>query len=222
MKNKKQASIHKILSLSCLLFVILTAAVVIAYRSAKKRTPTIVLPGGITYLGPSPTFAPAQPGKVSIPTNDQWVEYRGKVFPYSFQHPKSLSIGFFPDDPFDGVTVFLPNTKPEDNLFLRVEDLTKISEAKDYVGKSKREYAENWWRQYPAWTSVVSVTAFTNSQGLKGYRAKYLDAAGTSPYDHVFFEVYGKQNLVLWLSGRLLPQEVFDRLIDSLAWNSTP
>lgn len=205
----------------------LTFLVVLSFQSAKRRSGTIVLPGGITYLGPtnSETSKPATMflGKIPVPADAQWVEYKGKRFPYSFSYPETLSLGVFPNDPFDSVTVFLPNTDARENLFLRVESL----KGTPYEAKSILEYAENWWRGY-SWKGLASVTKFTNSKGLVSYRAKYLDDQGKTPYDHVFFEIPAQPNasqggtnrpeLVLWLSGKLLTAEVFGRIVDSVSW----
>lgn len=205
----------------------LTIAAIVAFQYAKRRTPTIVLPGGITYLGPSPTDASrksqnvsnanSQIGKIPVPADVSWTMGKGKLFPYTFSFPSSLSLGFFPGDPFDSVTIFWGNTNAQENLLVRVEDLTKIPNAQSYIKKPKQEYVRNWWKNY-TWKDVASVTEFKNSKGLKGYRAKYIDASGTSPFDHVFFEVPNRPDLVIWLSGKMLKQEVFDKIVDSVQW----
>lgn len=198
----------KVLVVAVAAFLILTAAAVAAYRYSASRPGSLVIPGGVTYLGPTPTQA--QGGAA-------WVEQKGKIFPYSFSYPSSLSLGVFPDDPFDAVTIFWGNTNPQENLLLRIEDLNKIPNMKNYVGKSKKSYVENWWKQYN-WKGVASVSEFTNSKGLKGYRAKYTDAGGTSPHDNIFFEIPGRPELVIWMSGKLLEQSIFDRIVDSVTW----
>ena len=81
------------------------------------------------------------------------------------------------------------------------------------------EYAGDWWKEYN-WKGVASVSAFTNSKGLKGYRAKYLNDQNTTSYDHIFFEVPGRKDLIIWLSGKLFSQPDFDKLIDSVAWEN--
>ncbi|OGG14485.1 hypothetical protein A2875_02080 [Candidatus Gottesmanbacteria bacterium RIFCSPHIGHO2_01_FULL_46_14] len=205
MKNEDDISIHipKQVLVMTAAILLLTIGTIVAFESAKRRTPTIVLPGGITYLGPSPLAAP-------VPPADEWVTYQGKLFPYSFSYPKSLSLGVFPNDPFDSVTIYWGNTNPQENLLLRVE---KRSPAATPI----IEYARDWWKQYN-WSGVKSVEQFKNSKGLTGYRAKYIDSTGKTPYDNIFFEVPGKPELVIWMSGKLLDQETFDRLIESVSW----
>lgn len=203
---------------------LLTVGVVAAYLGAKTRTGTIVLPGGVTYLGPSTTPTPplvVSEEKISIPNDARWSLYKGKLFPYTFSYPATLSLGWFINDPFDGVTFFLKNTDSQQNIFFRVEDLSKIPDQTKYIKQPKIEYARNWWRQY-TWKGVGEIIEFTNAQGLKGYRAKYIDSTGKSPFDHVFFEVPGKPELVLWLSGKLFDQMVFDRIANSVTWQPSP
>lgn len=178
---------------------VLCVAVFIAFQSAKTRQGTVVLPGGITYLGPTPT----PPTSPNSPTSS----YTGKLYPYSFSYPSSFSLGWFPNDPYDAVTAFLPNTDSNKNIFFRVEKLSGTA----------IDYANNWWKNY-TWKGVSSVTAFTNSKGLKGYRAKYLDTTDKTPYDHVFFEVPGRTDLIMWISGKLFTKDVFDKLVDSVSW----
>lgn len=201
---------------------ILLIAAIGAYFSAKTKTGTIVLPGGITYLGPTPTTPAETRGNgaiIPVPPESLWIERKGTTYPYSFSHPVSLSLGIFPDDPFDAVTVFSPGTDANANIFIRVEDLARLKKS-DYAGKTK-EYAQNWWKDY-SWKGAGEVTEFTNTAGLKGYRAKYLNDRNITPYDHVFFAVPGKPNLVIWMSGRLFEPQVFDRMVDSVSWMSTP
>jgi len=199
--------------------VILVGVTVGAYAYAKKRTGATILPGGSTYLGPTPVqFAPApQSGKISVPLEAPPLVWKGQKYPYAFSYPTGLSLGFFPGDPFDGVTVFWGNTNPSENIFLRVEDLNVMTDGKKYIAKSKKEYASVWWKQYN-WKGVSDIAEFTNSQGLTGYRAKYVDSAGQTPFDNVFFAVPGRSDLVVWLGGSNLDAPLFDRIIDTFSW----
>lgn len=203
------------------IIVLLTGATFLSYWYAKGRPGSIVIPAGNTYLGPStsPSPPPPQTGRVSVPPNDEVATQIGKVFPFSFSYPKSLSLGVFPGDPFDSVTIFWGNTNPQENLLLRVENVKDIANARPYLNKPKIEYARDWWKQYN-WKGVDSVVQFTNAKGLIGYRAKYKDATGQSPFDHVFFEVPNRPELVIWMSGKLLDQATFDAIVDSVSWNN--
>ncbi len=199
-------------------FVILMGLTIVSYQYAKGRSGTVVLPGGITYLGPTPTQVPPPTSdKITIDPNVSWNTQKGKIYPYEFSYPSSLSLGVFPDDPHDAVTIFWGNTNAQENLLFRIEDLSKTPDMVQYIGKSKKAYAEIWWKQYN-WKGVSSITQFTNSKGLKGYRAKYVDNNGDTPFDNIFFEVPGRPELVIWMASRLLPSTVFDKIIDSVTW----
>ena len=218
MENLKQTFI-----IAGIAFIILTGGTLLAYNHAKGRTGTLVFPGGITYLGPTPTQPQssehrAQSNKIPVATDAKWNIQKGKNFPYEFSYPSTLSLGVFPGDPFDSVTIFWGNTNPQENLLLRVEDLTKMPDMKQYINKSKKEYAQIWWKQY-GWKGISDVSEFTNNKGLKGYRAKYVDSSGNIPYDNIFFVVSGRDNLVIWLTGKLLEPQVFDKIVDSVSWS---
>jgi hypothetical protein len=188
-----------------------SAAIFMVHEWTKPRTGTVVLPGGITYLGPTPSSP-------SIPADaGNWKTFTGSVYPWTFSYPGSVHLGVFPGDPYDAVTIFWKNTNPQENVFFRVENLNSIKGAKDFIAKPKIEYAYWWWKQY-TWRGVDSVTKFTTKNKLIGYRAKYKDAAGSVPYDHVFLEVPGKPELVIWLSSRFLSPAVFDTIVDSVKW----
>lgn len=179
-------------------FAVLCGMVILAYLYSRPREGSIVLPGGITYLGPSPTQTP-------------WATQTGKKFSYSFLYPSSLSLGVFPDDPFDAVTIFWQDTNPQENLLLRVETIPEPKQP-------KKDYVFSWWKQYN-WKGVAGISEFTNGKGLKGYRAKYIDASGKSPYDQVFLEVPGRPELLIWLSGKMVGPAVFDKIVESVSWS---
>ncbi len=206
MEPEREEFSPKILIPTLLVSLVLFAGMYIAYRTARSRPSTIVLPGGSTYLGPIPT--PMTPQR-------SWKTYKGKFFPYSFRYPSSFSLGWFTNDPYDAVTAFIPNTDANANIFFRVYDLTKLKKTA-YIGKPM-DYAQNWWKDY-TWKGVSSVTMFTNAAGLTGYRARYIDTSGNTPYDHVFFEVPGRTDLIVWMSGKLFTQDVFEKVVDSVEW----
>ncbi len=202
---------------------LLSVVAIGSYVYAKKRVGTTVLPGGVTYLGPTTTpVAQPSPSTATIPidSNTRWDTQKGKVFPYSFLYPSSLSLGFFPNDPFDGVTIFWKDTNSQENIFLRIEDLNKLKNTAQYIQTSKKEYVSNWWKQY-TWKGVASVVEFTNANGMKGYRAKYIDDKGGTPFDNIFFEIPGKPDLVVWMGSKLLEQSVFDTMVNSFTWETS-
>lgn len=203
---------RKILILTTFLFILLTGLTYVAFLSAKNRTPNIVLPGGVTYLGPSPTQQ-ATSDKIQIADNAKWTTQIGKKYPYSFLFPETLSLGVFPNDPFDAVGIYWNNLDASANLLLRVETISQ--------GVGVKEYATTWWKQY-SWKGVADVLEFTNKNGLKGYRAKYINEKGETPYDNVFIEVPGRRDLVIWMASGLLEPAIFDKIVDSVSWKTTP
>lgn len=207
-----EKDLPKTLAIAAFAFFLLVSATYLSYRHAKTRTPQIVLPGGISYLGPTttPTTQPAITGKIPVSADATWATWKGQKYPYSFSYPSSLSLGFFPNDPFDAVTIFWNDTNPSENLLVRVEKRT----AKE---KNTRLYVENWWKQYN-FSGVSTVEEFTTKQGLKGFRAKYNNSSGNVPNEHVFLEVPNKPELVIWMSQKLLEKPIFDRIVDSLTW----
>jgi hypothetical protein len=223
MENESDTPAPKILLPALLISLVLFGGVYLAYQSAKSRQSRIILPGGITYLGPTPTPIPLAPtstplntsGVIPIPSGTKWSENKGKLYPYSFSYPSTLSLGWFPNDQYDSVTLFYGNTDANTNMFFRVDNLTALHKTA-YIGKPM-EYAKNWWKDY-LWKNVATVTTFTNNHGLKGYRATYLDKSDKTPYDHVFFEVPGRTDLIIWISGRLFDTDTFNKLVDSVSW----
>lgn len=195
----------KVVLPAMLVSILLFTGVSAAYQSAKSRPSSIVLPGGITYLGQTPTSI--SPSSLISPSTPSLASYKGKLFPYSFRYPAGFSLGWFPNDPFDAVTAFITGTDANQNIFFRVEKLSG----------TPIDYARSWWKQYN-WKGVTSVTTFSNSNNLTGYRAKYLDQTGKTPYDHVFFEIPGKKDLIIWISGKLFSPKEFDTLVDSVNW----
>jgi len=219
-ENDLLSDIRGIAPMAIALVVILTAAVVASYAYAKKQTGTIILPAGVTYLGPTPTPPPPSGAWIPIPSNVSWGTQKGKRYPYSFSFPTNLALGVFPGDPFDPVTIFWGNTNPSENIFFRVENLNEMQGTSAFIDKPKIDYASFWWKQYN-WKGVATVTQFTNSKGLVGYRAKYLNSEGKTLLDNIFFEVPGRPELVIWMASKLIDSTTFDRMADSLAWNET-
>ncbi|MBU1326676.1 hypothetical protein KKC61_00880 [Patescibacteria group bacterium] len=216
------------LMVACVFAVVASLAIFGAYKQARSKPGSIVLPAGINYLGPIPSqtahfpISQSAPLKtITIDPSTPWIEYKGILYPYAFSHPESLSLGFFPNDPFDSVAIFWGNTPAQENLFIRVEDLNRIPNMTEYVAKPKILYAQNWWKQYN-WKDLAEVTEFTNKRGLKGYRAKYLNQNDQTPFDNVFFEVPQRPDLVIWMTGKLLDQSTFDKIVDSVSWGTLP
>ena len=118
--------------------------IILNHNLAFKKTGTIVLPAGGTYLGPSAT--------------------KGRIYPYSFSAPDTIKLVTFPNDPFDIYALSINNQPPEQNVLIGV----------DKAEGNRRIYVENWWKQFSGLKGVESILQFKNSKGLSGYRVKYV------------------------------------------------
>jgi len=206
--------------------IILTVAVITTFVKAKNHPGKIILPGGITYVGMREGNTNNQ---VTIPTENTdsvytaeasvpWVTYKGTLYPYSFSYPKTLKLVTFDNDAGDPVAIDWNNGDPRGRILLSVIDITKESGLKEYVGKPKKELVQNWWRQFGGLTGISSFTAFTNKNGMVGYRAKFVNKEGQSPNTDVFFEVAGKPNLLVRVANGILDPTLFDKIVDSVNW----
>jgi len=211
--------------------------IILRHNLAFQKKSTIVLPAGGTYLGPkdTPTEPPPSPpagepqptaknqpaagaGKFTVAKDATWVTVNGNVYPYSFKSPSTLKLVTFPgENKYDIYAISWNNQPADQNVLIGVDNLNNSENSKQYITVSKRTYVENWWKQFGGLKGVSSITEFTNSQGLKGYKAKYLDNKGIAPNIDVFFEVPDPQYVIHLASGVLAP-EAFDPLIDSITW----
>jgi hypothetical protein len=201
------------------------------HNLAFQKKSTIVLPAGGTYLGPkdTPTEAPPVPttnnlrpvtnvNKFTVSADTPWVTVKGNVYPYSFQSPKTLKLVTFPgENKYDIYAISWNNQPPDQNVLIGVDNLNNTESSKQYITTSKRSYVESWYKQFGL-KGIASLIEFTNNQGLKGYRATYINASGQTPNDDIFFEVANPAYVIHLASGVLAP-EVFDKLIDSVSWN---
>lgn len=122
--NHKSAVIIIIIIISA----ILSLGVILSYQSTLKRSATIILPGGITYLGPSPAPAPTitvqtetKDGKFTAPVVvDQWLIWKGNKYPFTFRYPPTLPIAGIVKDAGDAVGVGWKNSQPEESILFRI------------------------------------------------------------------------------------------------------
>ncbi len=214
---------------------ILIIFIVIQYVFMKRTPGTIVLPNGTTYLGPSteqnqtpPPIADSTtpPAPLFTETADEdWREVRGKTYPYFFSAPESMKLVTFPNDAYDIYAIDCCNILPQSNVLVGVDNLEKNAEKKQYISSPKKVYVQEWWKQFGGLKGVGSLVEFTNSEGLKGYRAQYTNAQNQTPNEDVFFEVEGNPQYVIHLARGVMDQAVFDKIIDSVGWRkpaSTP
>lgn len=200
---------------------ILGGAVYAAYRYSQRQSSQIVLPGGVTYLGPSPkadiTQPPTAPLRFTASSDVNWKTFSGKIYPYSFSYPETLPLVVFPDDPTDSVAIAWGNIPPQVNILLNMEFIDQRDPK--FVSQPKIEYVKNWYKFFSGLKGVAKVESFTNAQGLKGYKASYLNWADQAPNLDVFFEIPGNKTTMIHLANGILDPNIFDRLIHSLKWS---
>lgn len=184
----------------------LVLLVILQHNLAFKKSGTIVLPAGGTYLGPTSAISTPQPFYSGL--------IKGHKYPYSFTVPDSIQLVTFPNDPFDIYALSINNQPPQNNVLIGVDDLNRTAELKKYIKGSKRTYVENWWEQFNALKGVISIKEFTNNNGLKGYKAKYINGSDAD----VFFEV-ADNRYVIHLANGPLDKKIFDAIVDSVAWD---
>lgn len=207
-------------------FLVLVAIVILSYQYSKPRPGAVVLPGGITYLGPSPTVQ-TQSSNVKTQNEQQrfmagsdvaWTTVKSKKYGYTFSIPETLTLEPFLTDEFDAYAITWNNVAKEANVLIGVEDLSKDEKRVPYVNKTKKEYVEIFWSKQYNLTGVKTMETFTNSKGLKGYKVKFQTSGGVSPFDDVFLEVPNKPNLLFHLSHAILEPKVFDKIVESVGW----
>lgn len=206
---------------------ILTALVVWNWSNAAKANGTIVIPAGNTYLGPNapagqrPLGVAPTPAAANVFIADSsvpWYDIQGTIYPYILSVPTTLKLTKFPNDPYDLYAIVWSNIAPESNILIGLDNLKAHATRTQYITKAKIDYVRDWWQQFGSLKGVASIDPFTNSHGLKGYRAKYFNAAGETPNTDIFFEVPGHPEYVIHLSNGIIEPALFDKIVDSVRW----
>ena len=204
--------------------VVIGLVIYAGYSYSQKQGLKLTLPGGGTYTGKgAPNFKsetpPTAPLRFTASADTPWISYQGRVYAYSFSYPQTLSLSFFSNDPSDSVAVNWGNIPPQNNILLNVESIN--ARDSQYIGKNE-EYVRNWWKAFNGLKGVLSVEKLTTSNGLKGYRAVYINLAGQSPNVDVFLEVPKNQDLVIHLANGVLDPAIFNRIVDSVKYTPVP
>ena len=212
--------LRKIFPIVGIAFFILLGIVLLAYLYSRPRTGAIVLPGGVTYLGQSPSATPI-PRAATLFTADAsvpWSPKNGAKYPYTFSIPETLTLVPFLTEEFDAYAITWNNAPKEANVLIGIEDLSRDEKRTPYVTKSKKEYIQSFWSKQYNLTGVKTIEPFTNRKGLNGYKVKFQTTGGVSPFDDVFLEVPKKPNLVIHLSNAILDPTVFEKIVESVGW----
>ena len=208
---------------------ILGASVFAAYRYSQSKQGGLVLPAGSTYLGATPTIPPqiqapsAVPTKAIVRFNAEITvplkEFKGTIYPYTFSYPETLSLVIFATNPpTDSVAIAWDDRPPQENILLNVEVIKDRD--KTFVGKPIETFVHNWWKYFSGLKGVSSVTTFINSNGLKGYKAQYINKADETPNVDVFLEVPKRSDILIHVANGILDWALFDRIVDSVKWNT--
>ena len=210
---------------------VLGISIFAAYRYSQSKSGGIVLPGGTTYLGQTPTIASsnqpsqtpptktkpsASPLRFTADTTVPYKEHYGTSFPFSFSFPETLPLVVFINDPYDNVAISWGNIPAQQNILLNVELLA--GRDKTHLYKTQKDYVGAWWKYFSGLKGVASVTPFTNINQLKGYKAQYVNWANETPNQDVFFEIPGRSDIMIHLANGILDQTIFDRIVDSVKW----
>jgi hypothetical protein len=197
----------------------------IAYKFSLQSSSNIILPNGTTYVGPSPTPGVKQPQPTSSPqkfkvdTTVDWKPQKGKIYPFSFSYPSTLPLVVFTDDATDSVAIAWGNIPPQQNILLNIEFIDKRDPK--LVKETKLDYVKNWFKFFTGLKGVANVTPFTNTNGMKGYKAIYINTVDATPNVDVFFEIPNQPTRMLHMANGILETNLFDRIVDSVKWNKT-
>lgn len=191
------------------------------YWVSNKSKGQQVFPAGINYVSPKGSEA-KKPVLLydfaKLAESSDWVTYKGKIYPYSFQYPKVIAPLTFPNDKSDAVTFKVNELPPEQSLLLTVETISERD--KNLVGKPE-EFAKNYWKFFSGLKSLSKIESITNEKGMKGYKANYVvKGSNAITSDNYFFIIEGKDDTLLHI-GDIFPVEgktVLNRLINSLEY----
>jgi len=186
----------------------------------KKNKGQVVFPAGINYLSPK-TQEQTTPKTTfdfaKMAAAADWATYKGKVFAYSFQHPKDLLPLTFPNDQSDSVTFKVSDVPPELNIMFLVETIS--SRDKNLVGKPE-EFATSYWKFFSGLKGLNNVSKITNEKGLVGYKATYIANSGVVTSENYFFTIEGDNDHMLHIAN-IFPNEgkgLFNRIINSIEY----
>ncbi|MCJ7826027.1 hypothetical protein MUP56_00205, partial [Patescibacteria group bacterium] len=147
-----------------------------------------------------------------------WNIWKGKRFPYQFSYPETLPLTGFPNDPSDSAGISWNGKKPSENIIMSVIELSKNKALTPYIKKPKKEFVENWWKQFSGLSGVSAIAEFTNKKGLKGYKTRFINAQGQTPNLDIFFEVPNNPSLIIRIANGILDETVFDTIVESVEW----
>lgn len=228
---KPSVSNMSVILLCCSISIFLSSLFYLSYHLANTNKGTIAIPAGKTYLGPpavvpewtdfskpKETPAPAQMSPFTAPDTSVWKQWKGTAFPYQFSYPDTLPLTGFSNDQNDSVGYAWGGRKAAENILINVIDLSKNTTFEPYITKPKKEFVNAWWKQFSGLTGVSPIVGFTNKKGLKGYKARFINAAGQTPNLDIFFEIPGNKNLIIRIANGLMDPLLFDTIVETVEW----
>lgn len=222
MEQHERQDINKLIIASVITVILIAIAISVSYFHSQQARSEIVLPGGITYLGPSTVpsvsdLAGNNPEKKFTTSSDtSWDTHTGLTYPYSFSYPSTLKLVVFPSDPNDSVAFDWNGIPVEQNILLNIEKVN--ARFPELVDKPKSEYVKVWYTSFPGLKSLGKMEEFTTPTGLKGYKAWYTNTSGEMPNVDIFLEVPTDKNLLIHLANGRLEDNVFNQIVDSVRW----
>ena len=193
----------------------------VIYMVSKKTKGSQVFPAGINYLSPT-NVEEAKPVLLydfaKLAESTDWLTYKGKIFSYSLQYPKTLTPLTFPNDKMDAVTFKVNQMPPEQSLLLSIETIS--SRDKTLVGKPE-EFIRSYWKYFSGLKGLNKIEPVTNEKGLKGFKATYIIKANNSiTGDSYFYMIEGNDDNLIRVAD-VFPVEgraVFNRINNSLEY----
>jgi hypothetical protein len=215
---------NKIAGITVAGIIILALSLYAGYRYSQSKRGNIMLPGGATYLGNTPTPIPQAASPTPLPkftatATIDWKDHAGEIYPYTISYPSTLPIVIFPTDPNDSVAIVWNNVPPQQNILINIERID--SRDPKLVDQSKIEYVRNWYKFFTGLKGIANLEEFTNASGLKGYRASYLNTENTSPNIDVFFEVPKQKTILIHLANGMIDEKIFNKIVDNVKWDAT-
>lgn len=222
MAKDQPLNMKKMIIVAVVTIVILSLAVYGSYYYSTNQSSNIILPGGVTYLGPSTTpviesTKKIEPKKFTVNADVTWKTWKGRIYPFEFSYPETLPLVVFPNDQTDSVAIAWEDFDPRTNILVNMEFIDKRDPK--MAGKPAVDFVQNWYKYFTGLKGLSTVEKITTITNLKGYKAKYINTNNETPNTDIFYEIPGKPNLLLRLANGVLAEDVFNRIVDSVRWN---
>jgi len=193
--------------------VLLTVLVLLHYRTISAKQVKLI----DTSLSDQTSQSAGGSNQFTAAQDTPWRIVKGNIYPYSFYAPTTLALTALPNNTYDIYAISWKNMPPDQNVLVGVDNLKNDASRSHFISEPKINYVREWYKQFGL-KGVASLDTFTNSNGLKGYKAKYFDSTGATPNTDVFFEIPDHPEYIIHLASGVLSPDVFNKLIDSVSW----